>query len=105
MQKKQQQRSGIKKKQLVLKKTLPDDPADHRGILSWNAQKKDGTLHEAGSYGYLIKIQLTSDQLNKLLETQKLTVRLSSTNGGGLAIYGKDFGRYPFGPSLIFNDH
>jgi|TARA_B110000503_G_scaffold129031_1_gene200815 hypothetical protein len=92
-------------KQLVLKKTLPDDPADHRGILSWNAQKKDGTLHEAGSYGYLIKIQLTSDQLNKLLETQKLTVRLSSTNGGGLAIYGKDFGRYPFGPSLIFNDH
>jgi len=31
---------------------LPDDPADHRGILSWHAQKQEGTLSEAGSYGF-----------------------------------------------------
>lgn len=34
---------------------LPDDPADHRGVLSWNAQPQDRKLREAGSYGYLIK--------------------------------------------------
>ena len=33
---------------------LPDDPADHRGILSWHAQKRDKKLREAGSYGYLV---------------------------------------------------
>src|SRR4030095_2449247 len=33
---------------------LPDDPADHRGILSWHSQKKDNHLREAGTYGYLI---------------------------------------------------
>ena len=34
---------------------LPDDPADHRGILSWHAQKRDRKLREAGSYGYLVQ--------------------------------------------------
>ena len=30
---------------------LPDDSADHRGILSWHAQLRDRHLREAGSYG------------------------------------------------------
>ncbi|MDG1572019.1 glycoside hydrolase family 2 TIM barrel-domain containing protein [Robiginitalea sp. M366] len=30
---------------------LPDDPADHRGVLSWHFQLRDGKLREAGSYG------------------------------------------------------
>ena len=34
---------------------LEDDPADHRGVLSWFSQLKDGKLREAGSYGYLLK--------------------------------------------------
>ena len=37
---------------------LPDDPADHRGLLSWHAQKRDGHLDEAGSYGYLVSATL-----------------------------------------------
>ncbi|SOE22019.1 Glycosyl hydrolases family 2 [Spirosomataceae bacterium TFI 002] len=80
---------------------LPDDPADHRGILSWHRQNKDKTLHEAGSYGYLIKVPFTSDQVKTLKKEGKIRVRLASTNGGGLAIYGKDFGRYAFNPSIV----
>jgi hypothetical protein len=34
---------------------LADDPADSRGILSWNAQPHDGHLYEAGSYGQLVR--------------------------------------------------
>ena len=35
---------------------LPDDPADHRGVLSWFAQTRSDkpVLDEAGSYGYLV---------------------------------------------------
>lgn len=29
---------------------LEDDPADHRGILSWHAQPHDNYLREAGSF-------------------------------------------------------
>ena len=35
---------------------LPDDPADHRGILSCHAQLRDRRLREAGSYGYLLEV-------------------------------------------------
>src|SRR5207247_5411443 len=37
---------------------LADDPADHRGILSWHAQLKDRKLREAGSYGYLLEVPI-----------------------------------------------
>src|SRR5205807_187387 len=35
---------------------LADDPADHRGILSWHYQKHDRRLREAGSYGTLLRV-------------------------------------------------
>jgi hypothetical protein len=44
---------------------LKDDPADHCGILSWLAQPRNRTLHEAGSYGYLLKARIPSDLLKK----------------------------------------
>jgi len=80
---------------------LADDPADHRGILSWYAQRLDETLHEAGSYGYLVKVKIP---LSCLVEGQPVRVRLEVPEGtnGGLAIYGKDFGRYPLDPTLVF---
>ncbi len=79
---------------------LPDDPADHRGVLSWNAQPQDGKLREAGSYGYLIKISLDNKMLRDIELQGVLRVKLIA-GGSGLAIYGKDFGRYPFDPSLV----
>jgi hypothetical protein len=89
--------------EVVRNVVLEDDPADHRGILSWHSQKEDLLLHEAGSYGYLVKVSLSKNQIKTLKKTNKLAVRLSVKNGGGLAVYGKDFGRYPFNPSLVLS--
>ncbi len=85
---------------------LPDDPADHRGILSWHAQPKDGKLREAGSFGYLVHAALPTDLVHKILADKKCNVRIEVPDilPGGVAIYGKDFGRYPLDPTLIFND-
>ena len=83
--------------------TLPDDPADHQGILSWNAQPKDKKLHEAGSYGYLITAKIPASVLANA-KGNKLTIQLKVDESlpGGLAIYGENFGRYPIDPMLIF---
>jgi len=80
---------------------LPDDPADHRGVLSWFAQPHDRKLREAGSYGYLVRVVVPRQALT---EGQDIRIRLETPDGinGGLAIYGKDFGRYPLDPTLVF---
>lgn len=88
--------NGVEVKRIV----LPDDPADHRGILSWFAQKKDGTLSEAGSYGYLVEVEIPTEVAVKN-KNGKLTVRLE-TEKNGLAIYGAECGRYPFSPTIEF---
>ncbi|NND05206.1 MAG: glycoside hydrolase family 2 [Saprospiraceae bacterium] len=82
--------------------TLADDPADHRGILSWHHQLKDRKLREAGSYGYLVQLPLSSDDLKNAFRKGYVDIRLES-NGGGIAVYGQSFGRYPIHPSLVFN--
>ncbi len=76
---------------------LEDDPADHRGILSWHNQLENRTLNEAGSYGYLIKLPLDL----KNFKDSPLKIRLETKNDGGLAIYGESFGRYPLNPSIV----
>ena len=83
--------------------TLTDDPADHRGILSWMAQPHITRLNEAGSYGQLIKANIPLDAIQKNRPLCiRLTVPADVNNGmGGLALYGKDFGRYPMDPTLI----
>ncbi|MGC9329698.1 MAG: glycoside hydrolase family 2 protein, partial [Candidatus Hinthialibacter sp.] len=83
---------------------LPDDPADHRGILSWHSQLRDRKLHEAGSYGYLVSASIPQEALNKAFEAKEIVLRLESDEAlpRGLAIYGEQFGRYPIDPSLIF---
>ena len=82
---------------------LEDDPADHRGILSWNAQKKDKTLKDAGSYGYLVEANIPTS-LIKQSEGKNLQIRfeVDSALPGGLAIYGENFGRYPLDPTICF---
>ena len=83
---------------------LPDDPADHRGILSWHAQPHDKKLREAGSYGYLIQATLPAAALQAAAETKEIVIRLEvdAALPGGLAIYGERFGRYPLDPTLVF---
>ncbi len=83
---------------------LPDDPADHRGILSWHAQKRDDTLTEAGSYGYLISAEIPTEVLQQAADAGTIVLRLEADEAiaGGLAIYGEQFGRYPLDPTLAF---
>ena len=76
---------------LVKEMTLPDDPADHRGILSWLSQPHDGHLYEAGSYGWLVEAPVAAEAV----KDGKVTVRLEADRG--LAVYGAKFGRYPLG--------
>lgn len=82
---------------------LPDDPADHRGILSWHAQPRDRRLREAGSYGYLLDVDVPSEALLRAANGGEIVVRLSVDEAlpGGLAIYGRNFGRYPLDPTVI----
>lgn len=81
--------------------TLPDDPADHRGVLSWRHQLQDRKLREAGSYGYLFEVNIPKSVLRRAQREGKLTVRLQVDGDGGLAVYGEQFGRYAVSPSLI----
>ena len=84
--------------------SLPDDPADHQGILSWHNQKKDATLDEAGTYGYLTDVIIPPEALKGIKEGDSVKIRLEVGDSlpGGLAIYGKKSGKYPVNPMLIF---
>ena len=86
--------------------TLKDDPADHRGILSWHNQKKSiegpPSLNEAGSYGYLIKVPISKQELENSKSQGIIKLKLQTKGEGGIAIYGESFGRYPLNPSLVF---
>ncbi|HEY5824441.1 MAG TPA: sugar-binding domain-containing protein [Cyclobacteriaceae bacterium] len=85
----------------ALTTTLADDPADHRGVLSWHHQLKDRKLREAGSYGYLVKVPVTKAQLKSAAQKGQLVVQIKTAGDGGIAVYGKSFGRYPLDPSLV----
>jgi hypothetical protein len=85
----------------VLTTTLTDDPADHRGVLSWHHQLQDKKLREAGSYGFSTKVPITKAQLKSAIQNGQLTIRIATKGDGGIAIYGKSFGRYPIDPSLV----
>jgi hypothetical protein len=83
---------------------LDDDPADHRGILSWHAQLQDKFLRDAGSYGQLLRVTIPSAALDAGARSGTLAVRLEVSDAlpGGLAIYGAKFGRYPVDPTIAF---
>jgi hypothetical protein len=94
---------------------LPDDPADHQGILSWINQipGKDGDaetrvpwlLDEAGSYGYLVIVELDENVKKSVLEAGKITIQLhvdeSTNDRGGLSVYGAKSGKYPMDLSIV----
>ena len=56
--------------------TLRDDPADHRGLLSWAAQKRDGTLSEAGSHGELVSASVPLSALRAAQRQGEVVIRL-----------------------------
>ncbi|NOR74659.1 MAG: glycoside hydrolase family 2 [Draconibacterium sp.] len=100
----------------IVEVELTDDPADHRGILSWMNQKpgwewgdidrsKKWLLDEAGSYGYLVKARLDETSKISALETGKIVIRLhvaeSAHNRGGLSIYGKESGMFPMDLTIL----
>jgi hypothetical protein len=82
---------------------LEDDPADHRGVLSWHSQKRDRTLREAGSYGYLCKAKIPVDLIKNAPGNQiEIRFEVDESLPGGVAIYGEKFGRFPLNPTLLF---
>jgi len=84
--------------------TLADDPADHRGVLSWHHQLQDRKLREAGSYGYLVQVPIKKKMLRELQAEGKMVVRIQADGEGGAAVYGKEFGRYPLDPGLVLKN-
>jgi hypothetical protein len=83
---------------------LPNDPADHRGTLSWHYQIQDKILREAGSYGYRMSVNIPKKSLEEAIKTGELVINLEvdESSNGGLAIYSDKFGRYPMNPTVIF---
>ncbi|WP_373558070.1 glycoside hydrolase family 2 protein [Paenibacillus sp. XY044] len=73
---------------------LPDDPADSRGVLSWHYQLAHNKLEEAGSYGYLCKVEVPSRIASRLNGSRKFRLELQADEGG-IALYGRNAGRYP----------
>ena len=101
---------------LIEEVELLDDPADHRGILSWMNQEpgwewgssnrtKQWLLDEAGSYGYMVQKQLNVESVKRAIEMGKVTIRLhvdeQTSNRGGLSVYGANSGRYPMDLTLV----
>ena len=89
---------------VVGRQTLDDDPADTRGILSWHYQLHDRRLREAGSYGTLLRMSVPREALERAVARGELVIRLEvdSALPGGVAIYGRHFGRYPLDPTIVF---
>ena len=73
--------------------TLPDDPADCNGVLSWHYQARERYLDEAGSYGYLMIVPVEGEILRAAQQRGSLRLELSCDQGG-LALYGRNAGRF-----------
>ncbi|MDY2834855.1 MAG: glycoside hydrolase family 2 TIM barrel-domain containing protein [Candidatus Aphodomonas sp.] len=76
---------------------LKNDWADARGALSWHAQPVDDLLDEAGSYGEPQRIELPVNLLPAIARESRLTVTFRVKGQGGLALYGRESGRYAHG--------
>lgn len=79
---------------------MPDDPCDHSGVLSWHAQPRERQMYEAGSHGYLMKAEIPVEAVRSG-ENAVIRFTVPEDCNGGLAIYGKDFGRYPLDPTIV----
>jgi Glycosyl hydrolases family 2, sugar binding domain/Glycosyl hydrolases family 2/Glycosyl hydrolases family 2, TIM barrel domain len=82
---------------------LPDDPADHRGVLSWHYQPRERKLNEAGSYGYRVAVNIPKAAIEAASKSGELVLRLEVSDAlpGGLAVYGERFGRFGINPGIV----
>ena len=78
-------------------KELPDSPADSTGCLSWHYQISDDYLDEAGSYGYLCRIDICKSEYEKLPKVFKIKLEVEN----GLSLYGRKSGAYPVGINIF----
>ena len=76
---------------------LENDWADARGMLSWHRQPNPRKLDEAGSFGEQKRIAVPSRLLPGIQSAGKFTLTLRVRGEGGLALYGRNSGRYPHG--------
>lgn len=83
----------------VAKNLLVGDNADARGVLSWQYQSAVRKLDEAGSYGELIRVRVPSRFITGIAARGKFTLTLRATDG--LAIYGRNAGRYAVGVTVV----
>lgn len=93
----------------VARFTLPDDPADARGVLS------HAHGHDPGSYGYLRTLVLQGEELDGVMDAVAeqraadkskpidlvLRVPADAPNQNGVAVFGDRLGRYPVDPTLV----
>ena len=80
--------------------SLENDWADARGVLSWLRQPNHRKLDEAGSYGESKRVLIPSNLIPAIQQAGKLTVTFRVLNDGGLALYGRECGRYAHGLML-----
>ena len=80
--------------------SLENDWADARGVLSWLRQPNHRKLDEAGSYGESKRVLIPSNLVPAIQRAGKLTVSFRVLNDGGLALYGRECGRYAHGLML-----
>lgn len=79
---------------------LENDWCDARGVLSWHRQSNDRKLDEAGSYGEDKHIVIPSRLLRDIEKAGRLNLTFRVKGEGGLAIYGRNCGRYAHGLQL-----
>ncbi|MDO4739122.1 MAG: glycoside hydrolase family 2 TIM barrel-domain containing protein [Eubacteriales bacterium] len=77
--------------------TLENDWADARGMLSWHRQPNHRRLDEAGSFGEAKHVAVPSRLLPAIAKEGKMTLTFRVHGNGGLALYGRNCGRYPHG--------
>ena len=82
---------------------LENDWADARGMLSWHYQPEVRHLDEAGSYGEQQHIAIPSRMLTAIQKNGGFQLTFRVKGKGGLALYGRKSGRYPFGLMLECN--
>jgi predicted transcriptional regulator len=76
---------------------IPGKNGDEKTTVPW-------LLDEAGSYGYLVTIELDENLKKTVIKEGKITIQLhvdeSTSERGGLSVYGAESGKYPMDLTL-----